>query len=41
LKAHLETRALMTPAQIAKYDVLRGYGEGTPHAHDPSHHHGN
>jgi len=41
LKAHLETRALLTPAQIAKYDVLRGYGEGTPHAHDPSHQHGN
>lgn len=41
LKAHLETRALLTPAQIAKYDALRGSGEGTPHVHDPSHDHGN
>lgn len=35
LKAHLETRAVLTPAQIAAYDALRGYGKGehTGHAH--------
>ncbi|MEO8347336.1 MAG: hypothetical protein ABI610_00370 [Acidobacteriota bacterium] len=37
LKAHLATRALLEPAQVAKYDSLRGYG---PEAvdHDPSRH---
>lgn len=28
LKAHLEMRSLLTPAQIAAYDALRGYGQG-------------
>lgn len=37
LNAHLEMRALLTPAQVAKYDVLRGYGSG-PVEHDPSRH---
>ncbi|MDQ5857754.1 MAG: Spy/CpxP family protein refolding chaperone [Acidobacteriota bacterium] len=35
LKAHLAMRALLTPAQVAKYDALRGYGSGE---HDPSRH---
>lgn len=26
LKAHLEMREVLTPAQIARYDALRGYG---------------
>lgn len=34
LNAHLETKALLTPAQVAKYDELRGYGA------EQSHHHG-
>ena len=37
LKAHLVMRALLTPAQIVKYDVLRGYGPGSA-GHDPSRH---
>ena len=37
LKAHLVTRALLKPAQIVKYDALRGYGSG-PVEHDPSRH---
>ena len=38
LNAHLETKALLTEAQVNRYQNLRGYaGEG----HDPSqHHHG-
>jgi Spy/CpxP family protein refolding chaperone len=48
LRAHLQTRALLTPDQVAGYDRLRGYlerspGGGTPapaagsaHAHHPS-----
>lgn len=42
LRAHLETRALLTPEQVAGYDRLRGYSGGTPapaegpaHAHRP------
>ncbi|HEY8607133.1 MAG TPA: Spy/CpxP family protein refolding chaperone [Noviherbaspirillum sp.] len=30
LDAHLAMRALLTPAQIARYDALRGYGGGQP-----------
>ncbi|HEY1257884.1 MAG TPA: periplasmic heavy metal sensor [Stellaceae bacterium] len=37
LNAHLETRALLDPAQIALYRQLRGYGDPTMPAH---HHHG-
>lgn len=37
LKAHLATRSLLTPAQVAKYDALRGYGSGTAD-HDPARH---
>jgi Spy/CpxP family protein refolding chaperone len=38
LAAHLETRALLQPDQIARYEQLRGYGEpDTPAQH---HHHG-
>jgi Spy/CpxP family protein refolding chaperone len=34
LAAHLVTRAILTPAQIDRYDELRGYAGG----HDPTHH---
>ena len=38
LSAHLETRALLNPDQIARYEQLRGYGDQqTPAQH---HHHG-
>ena len=37
LKAHLAMKALLTPAQVAKYDALRGYGSGSIE-HDPSRH---
>jgi len=37
LAAHLETRALLTPDQIAQYEHLRGYGDP---AGSPMHHHG-
>src|SRR5262249_16169066 len=36
LEAHLAQRALLTPEQIARYDVLRGY-RGSPAPHDPRH----
>jgi len=36
LEAHLGQRSLLTPEQIAQYDVLRGYRRG-PAAHDPRH----
>jgi Spy/CpxP family protein refolding chaperone len=35
LAAHLETRALLTPEQIARYQQLRGYGDPA----GPEHHH--
>jgi hypothetical protein len=38
LAAHLETRALLSQEQIARYDALRGYGGGAPppgHDHHP------
>lgn len=38
LAAHLDTRALLTSAQVARYDALRGYSEGKPAAHDPARH---
>jgi hypothetical protein len=38
LAAHLETRALLNPDQIARYEQLRGYGE--PEAPGQHHHHG-
>jgi len=28
LRAHLATRAALTPEQVARYDALRGYGHG-------------
>ncbi|HEV7906364.1 MAG TPA: periplasmic heavy metal sensor [Pyrinomonadaceae bacterium] len=40
LAAHLEMRRLLSPAQIRKYDELRGYtgaGQQTPAAHEHSH----
>jgi Spy/CpxP family protein refolding chaperone len=34
LETHLAQRSLLTPEQISRYDVLRGYaGDQTPHAH--------
>jgi hypothetical protein len=38
LGAHLETRALLNPDQIARYQQLRGYAEPNPPAQH--HHHG-
>jgi hypothetical protein len=38
LAAHLETRALLNPEQIALYQHLRGYGD--PAAPPMQHHHG-
>lgn len=41
LAAHLETRAVLTPTQVARYDELRGYGGGgSDGAAQPQHHHG-
>jgi Spy/CpxP family protein refolding chaperone len=37
LAAHVETRAVLTPEQIAGYDRLRGYGGAEGHAR--AHHH--
>ena len=39
LAAHLETRALLNPEQIALYEHLRGYGDpaGAPPMHHPHH----
>jgi len=39
LEAHLAQRALLTPEQIARYDVLRGY-RGSPAPHDTRRHGG-
>ena len=33
LEAHLETKALLSEAQVAKYDALRGYTSGGGHQH--------
>ena len=30
LAAHLEMRAILTPQQVAAYDALHGYADGTP-----------
>jgi hypothetical protein len=41
LAAHLETRPLLDPEQIATYRRLRGYGAApVPAHHQPHHHHG-
>lgn len=37
LAAHLETTAILTPAQIAHYDALRGYAAGSANSPAPSH----
>ena|SRR2546425_3749256 len=39
LEAHLAQRSLLTPEQIAQYDVLRGY-RGNPTPHDAPRHGG-
>jgi Spy/CpxP family protein refolding chaperone len=42
LAAHLETRAVMTPEQIARYQELRGYadaGAASAGSHAAGHHH--
>ena len=36
LKAHLRVKELLTPAQVAHYDVLRGYGSRRGGDHDHS-----
>ena len=38
LAAHLETRTLLNPDQVARYQQLRGYGD--PQAPTQHHHHG-
>ena len=39
LRAHLEVKKLLSPAQVRKYDELRGYGAGAPPPpHDPRRH---
>ena len=38
LNAHVTTVAILTPAQVAKYNDLRGYTSGAPVVHDPSKH---
>ena len=38
LRAHLETREVLTPAQLLAYDRLRGYGEGGHGGHHPGGH---
>src|SRR5258708_2622562 len=40
LAAHVETRAILTPAQLAAYDRLRGYDETGPAPAGTGHHHG-
>jgi Spy/CpxP family protein refolding chaperone len=37
LRAHLEMRAVLSPAQVEAYDRLRGYGAGE-HQHKSEHH---
>lgn len=39
LRAHLETRAALSPQQIERYAQLRGYGGDGEPAHHPGHHH--
>lgn len=34
LAAHVKMRQILTPAQIARYDELRGYGAGADQGHD-------
>ena len=38
LNAHVATDAILTPAQVAKYNELRGYTSDKPVVHDPSQH---
>jgi hypothetical protein len=40
LKAHLETRAVLSADQVARYDRLRGYGDEAPQGHGHGHRHG-
>jgi Spy/CpxP family protein refolding chaperone len=35
LRTHLETRALLTPEQLARYKIVRGYEAGGAHEHAP------
>jgi Spy/CpxP family protein refolding chaperone len=37
LNAHLEQRALLTPAQAQRYTVLRGYADAAPAPHNHPH----
>ena len=38
LNAHVATVAILTPAQVARYNDLRGYSSGVQVVHDPSRH---
>jgi hypothetical protein len=37
LTAHLDQRALLTPAQVHRYMVLRGYADAAPGPHNHPH----
>ncbi len=39
LNAHVATVAILTPAQVARYNAARGYTVGQPAAPVPPHHH--
>jgi Spy/CpxP family protein refolding chaperone len=39
LRAHLAQRKLLTPEQLRRYDVLRGYDTSPPHTAHPHHGH--
>ncbi len=39
LQAHLEQTRVLTPEQVARYQHLRGYGQGASATHHPSHRH--
>ena len=38
LEAHIDTRAVLTPVQVAAYNRLRGYGGGAAHGDHRGHH---
>jgi hypothetical protein len=39
LAAHIETKPMLTPEQIASYNALRGYSSAPATPHDPRRHH--
>ena len=40
LKAHLEMKRVLAPAQVKRYDALRGYDQATPQTHTHQTRHG-